>query len=194
MTRRRHQIMLDQEVGEALERLAPQGTKSALVAEALKLWLARDQELVSRPVIDPVLRVRLDQDSRRMGRIERDLMILIETIGLFIRYQLSITAPLPPDDHAAARALGRLRYGRFIDRVGRMLGQSGSLHRRLIDRMEQAAQQTQSRKPARGRDCAGDQVSAGDQGCGGDLGSAGHQGGAGHQGSHGGDAGGGAVS
>jgi hypothetical protein len=55
-----------------------------------------------------------------LNRIERDLAIVMESLGLFVRYQLTVTAPLPEPDHAA-RAVGRDRFEAFIDRVGRQL-------------------------------------------------------------------------
>ena len=135
----RHVVRLDDDLSRRLEQLAPGQAKSALVADALRAWFRRESSLLTAPAVDPVLRTRLDQDSRRLSRIERDLQITLETLGLFIRYQLSVTAPLPAAEHAAARALGRLRFKRFIDRVGRQAATGRSLHAILLAKLEQAA-------------------------------------------------------
>ena len=52
-----------------------------------------------------------------LGRVERDGHILLESLALFIRYQLMIQAPLAESD-AAARAVGRDRFDAFVARVG----------------------------------------------------------------------------
>ena len=59
---------------------------------------------------------RLDRMSLALGRIERDGHILLESLALFIRYQLMIQAPLADGD-AAARAVGRDRFNTFVERV-----------------------------------------------------------------------------
>src|SRR3546814_5582653 len=91
----RHVVRLDDDLSRRLEQLAPGQSKSALIGDALRAWFSRESSLLTAPAIDPVLRTRLDHDSRRLSRIERDLQITLETLGLFIRYQLSVTVPLP---------------------------------------------------------------------------------------------------
>ena len=58
--------------------------------------------------------------STQLGRLERDCHVLLETLSLFVRYQLTVTAPLPDADKAA-QAVGRERFRRFVDQVGRQL-------------------------------------------------------------------------
>ena len=53
-------------------------------------------------------------------RDERNQKILMESLALFVRYQLTITAPLPEADRAG-QALGRERFQRCVDQVGRQL-------------------------------------------------------------------------
>ena len=46
--------------------------------------------------------------------------VVLESLSLFVRYQLTVTAPLPDAD-SAARAVGRERFEAFVSQVGRQL-------------------------------------------------------------------------
>ncbi|MFC0104442.1 CopG family transcriptional regulator [Sphingopyxis terrae] len=110
----RYQLFLPEELSGRFEALAakPGASKSAILVDALTAWLARQavSELEAR------FSVRLDRMSLALGRIERDGHILLESLALFIRYQLMIQAPLAESD-AAARAVGRDRFNAFVARV-----------------------------------------------------------------------------
>lgn len=67
---------------------------------------------------------RLDRMSRQIMRLERDVGLTAETLALFVRFWLTITPPVPPEDHATAQAKGRERFEGFIETLGRRL-QSG---------------------------------------------------------------------
>ena len=114
----RHQLFLDQALSARLDALAakPGTSKSAILAEALAAWLNRRG--VSE--IEERFALRLDRMSRALGRLERDDHVLIETLALFVRYELAIHPPLAETDHAG-RALGRQRFEAFIEQVGRQL-------------------------------------------------------------------------
>ena len=114
----RQNLYIDRELSDALEALAagPGVNKSRLVNDAVAAWLARR---ASREV-DDLLKVRLDRISRELGHARRDLEVLLESLSLFVRYQLMVTAPLPEAD-AAARAVGRDRFEAFVAQVGRQL-------------------------------------------------------------------------
>ncbi len=114
----RHQIYLDDALGAELDRLGakPGTSKSAIVEGALRAFIGRR----AASDLDDLLRVRLDRISRGVGRLERDQRILLESLALFIRYELTVTAPLPEADKPA-QALGRERFQRFVDQVGRQL-------------------------------------------------------------------------
>ena len=114
----RHQLFLPEDLSERLEALAakPGASKSSILADALAAWLNRRgagelEELFGR---------RLDRLSMALGRIERDGHVLLESLALFIRYELMINAPLPEGDQAA-RAVGRDRFNAFVARVGEAL-------------------------------------------------------------------------
>ena len=65
------------------------GAKSALVEEALGRYLNPER---NRLLDDAVLR-RLDGPTRSVGVVARDVAIATETLSLFVRYFLTITAP-----------------------------------------------------------------------------------------------------
>jgi predicted transcriptional regulator len=114
----RHHLYLDEALTEQLEALAakPGSSKSAIVSDALRAYIARR----GSKELDDMLKVRLDRISKQLGRIERDGEVLLESLALFVRYMLTINAPLPEGDQAA-RAVGRDRFKAFVAQVGRQL-------------------------------------------------------------------------
>ena len=114
----RQNLYIDREIGDALEALAAgnRGNKSRLVNDALKDWLARR----GTAQVDELLKVRLDRLSRELDGARRDIDVLLESLSLFVRYQLMVTAPLPEAD-AAGRAIGRDRFESFVAQVGRQI-------------------------------------------------------------------------
>ena len=114
----RQNLYIDREIGDALEALAAgnRGNKSRLVNDALKDWLARR----GTREVDDLLKVRLDRLSRELDGARRDIDVLLESLSLFVRYQLMVTAPLPEAD-AAGRAIGRDRFESFVAQVGRQI-------------------------------------------------------------------------
>ena len=118
----RHQLFLDADVSEKLEALAakPGASKSAILADAIIAWLNRR----GSHELDERFGLRLNRISAQLNRIERDGQVLLETLALFVRYQLTVTAPLPEPD-SAARAVGRDRFQAFVDQVGRQIAGGG---------------------------------------------------------------------
>jgi hypothetical protein len=115
----RQNLYIDRELSEALEGLAilrRGGNKSRVVNDALKDWLARR----ATKEVDDLLKVRLDRISREIGACRRDIEVVLEALALFVRYQLTVTAPLPEAD-AAALAIGNERFDRFIAQLGRQI-------------------------------------------------------------------------
>ena len=125
----RHHLYLDDALTAQLEALAmkPGSSKSAIVADALRGYLARR----GAKELDDLLKVRLDRNTAQMGRMERDLQILLETLALFIRYEFTVTPPLPEADQAAARAVAQDRYQAFIEQVGRRIAGGRTVGRDL---------------------------------------------------------------
>ena len=114
----RQNLYIDRELSDALEALAAgaRGNKSHLVNDALRDWLARR----GTRQVDDLLKVRLDRLSRELDGARRDIDVLLESLSLFVRYQLMVTAPLPEAD-AASRAIDRDRFESFVAQVGRQI-------------------------------------------------------------------------
>lgn len=116
----RYQLFLDRPLSERLEALAarPGATKSAILVQAVEAWLNRrgTSELEDR------FGLRLHRMSASLARLERDGEILLESLALFVRYELAIHAPLAENDHAG-RALGAKRFEAFVDKVGRQVAE-----------------------------------------------------------------------
>lgn len=122
----RHQLFLPKPVSDRLEALAakPGATKSAILEDAVTAWLNKRgaSELEDR------FSIRLDRLTRAIGRVERDSNVILETLALFIRFELAIQTPLAENDHAG-RAVGAKRFEAFVTQVGRQV----STGRRTLD-------------------------------------------------------------
>lgn len=114
----RQNLYIDRAIADALEALAcgPGANKSRLVNDALAAWLARR----GTKEIDDLLKGRLDRMSHELATIRRDGEVMRESLSLFVRYQLTVTAPLPEGDKVAL-AIGRDRFEAFVGQVGRQL-------------------------------------------------------------------------
>lgn len=114
----RHQLFLPKPLSDRLEALAakPGASKSAILVDALTAWLNRR----GSSELDDRFGLRLDRMSTALSRIERDGHVILETLALFIRFELSIQAPLADGDQAG-RAVGRERFEAFVAQVGRQV-------------------------------------------------------------------------
>jgi hypothetical protein len=114
----RYQLFLPPELAKRFEEIAaaPGASRSSILAAALSAFLERRgaSELEQR------FAVRLDRISSQLERIERNGHVELESLALFVRYMLTVSAPLPDDDEVA-RAIGRDRFAAFIARVGQQL-------------------------------------------------------------------------
>lgn len=119
----RHQLFLPASISARLEALAskPGASKSAILADAVAAWL----ETMGKTEADERYGLRLDRMLTAIGRVERNSHILLETLALYVRYELAIHAPLAEDD-VAGRAIARERFEAFVTQVGRQLA-SGRL-------------------------------------------------------------------
>ncbi len=114
----RYQLFLPEDLSHRLEALAarPGASKSGILTDALTAWLNRQ----AASDMEHRFSARLDRMSLALGRIERDGHVLLESLALFIRYELMVQAPLAESDDAA-RAIGRDRFNAFVGRVGEAL-------------------------------------------------------------------------
>jgi len=118
----RQNLYIDRDISNALEALAtgPGANKSRLVNDAVKAWLERR----GTKEVDDLFKGRLDRLSRELDGARRDIDVLLESLSLFVRYQLMVTAPLPEAD-AVGRAVGRDRFEAFVAQVGRQIAAGG---------------------------------------------------------------------
>ena len=114
----RHQLFLPRALSDRLEALAakPGATKSAILALAVTAYLDRR----GANELDERFAQRLDRISGQLARIERDGHVGLESLALFVRYMLTVNAPLADEDETA-RAIGRDRFAAFVARVGQQL-------------------------------------------------------------------------
>jgi len=129
VTRARLSVFIEPDHGRRLDQLATQKgvSKSAIVAAALASYLSPD----GGDRREAAIATRLDRLVRQYDRLERDQTILIETVALFVRHTLTVTAPVPAAHQDAALAQGRARFAQFVDQLARRLQQGKSLVREV---------------------------------------------------------------
>ena len=105
-------VYLDAALMQALSAHAARREQSmSLIAEAaIASFLSPDADERREAAIAK----RLDQQDRRLARLERDVGIAVETLALFIRFWLTTTPPLPEPAAKAARAQAGSRYDNFV--------------------------------------------------------------------------------
>lgn len=115
----RHQLFLPADVSERLEALAatPGVSKSAILADALTTWVNRR---AAGALEEKSFSTRLNRMSGQLDQIERNNLVLVASLVLFIHYQLTICSAVPDGD-TAIRDIGRDRFDAFITQVGRQL-------------------------------------------------------------------------
>ena len=123
--RSRLNIFLEPDHARRLDQLATMKgvSKSAIVAAALASYLSPD----GGDRREAAIAKRLDRLTYQFDRLERDQTILIETVALFVRYTLTVNAPIPAAHQDAARAQGLARFQQFVDQLARHLQKGRSL-------------------------------------------------------------------
>lgn len=118
-------VYLDPDIMAMLADFAARrGQSQSLVAEAaLASFLSPDGEERREAAIAR----RLDQIDRRMTRMERDTVISVESLAVFIRFWLATTPTLPEPAAQAARAKAGERYEAFVKALGRRLAKGPKL-------------------------------------------------------------------
>jgi hypothetical protein len=133
--RHRHALYLSEDMTQRLQIMAEthRVAKSEILERALKRYLANES---GDPSAD-LLILQQETNTRSFRRLERDLAIATELIATFVRYFLMITPPLPGSEHAAARALGQLRFEQVIASVASRLKTDRGLVARVMAIMDQ---------------------------------------------------------
>ena len=114
----RHQLFLPRPLSDRLEALAtrPGVAKSAILVDALTAWLNRR----GASDLEDRFAIRLDRLTQAIGRVDRDTYLLLETLALFVRFELAIQTPLAENDQAG-RSLGAKRFEAFVTQVARQV-------------------------------------------------------------------------
>lgn len=129
--KQRLSVYLDPDIMKALAEYAARRARSrSLVAEAaIASFLSPDaaerQEAAATK--------RLDQLDRRLTRMERDLVISVEMLAVFVRFWLTANPPLPEPAQAAARAQAGDRYDAFVAALGRRLAKGPQLRQEISE-------------------------------------------------------------
>jgi hypothetical protein len=140
--RQRHALYLSQAMTQRLQVMAEthRVAKSEILERALKRYLANEN---GGPRAD-LLVLQQQLNTRSFRRLELDLAIATELIATFVRYFLTITPPIPGSEHAAARALGQLRFDQVIEDIARRLRTDRSLIARVAAILSESSQTTNS--------------------------------------------------
>ncbi len=129
--KQRLSVYLDPDIMKALAEYAARRAQSrSIVAEAgIASFLSPDaaerQEAATTK--------RLDQFDRRLTRMERDLVISVEMLAVFVRFWLTANPPLPEPAQAAARAQAGERYDAFVAALGRRLAKGPKLRQGISE-------------------------------------------------------------
>ncbi|MET3472076.1 putative DNA-binding protein [Novosphingobium sp. 1529] len=113
----RHQFYLPDHLSARLDAMAaePGTSKTAILSEALGAWFERADDEQTGAQFGKVL----SRQVRAVERLEQRLDYLIEALGLFVRYQLTLTAHHPVFDVETQR-LGQRRYDQFVRTAGEL--------------------------------------------------------------------------
>jgi predicted transcriptional regulator len=124
-------VYLDPGLMAALADLSARRKHSlSLVAEAaIASFLSPDAEQRR----EAAFAKRLDRLDRRIGRLERDVVISNEAFALFMRSWLAAMPPSPDATQPAARAQAAVRYDQFLDALGRRLASGQTLRLEIAE-------------------------------------------------------------
>ncbi len=131
MSKPRLTVYLSDSVADrlALACKRPGANKSKLVDSALDKYLNSQGNSSS----DASLLRRLDHMSKQITKLDRNASVILETLGLFVRYYLIITPPLPKSEQDPARSMGNQRFEFFVTQIGRRLAAGQSLVRDVME-------------------------------------------------------------
>ena len=124
-------VYLSAELLRAVDQLAARNRRSR--SEILRAAVLSFVSLDAPEALEAALGRRLDRTSRQIERLERDVAIGTEAIGLFVRAWLTATPSLPEQGRAAAEAQGRERYRGFVEALGRRLAAGKSVAKEVLE-------------------------------------------------------------
>jgi hypothetical protein len=131
MPKKRYSLYLSPPLARKFELVARQrhGSRSALFEEALRANL----EPQHVPGVEEGLARRLNELSKTVGVIGRDVALSTETLVLLVRYFLTVTPPLPTSEQEPARLLGKERYDVFVKEIGRRMASDHRFVTEVLD-------------------------------------------------------------
>jgi hypothetical protein len=131
MSKSRLTVYLSDSVADrlALACKRPGANKSKLVDSALDKYLNSQGNNSG----DASMLRRLDHMSKQITRLDRNDSVILETLGLFVRYYLIITPPLPKSEQDPARSMGNQRFEFFVTQIGKRLAAGQSLVRDVME-------------------------------------------------------------
>jgi hypothetical protein len=117
-------VYLTNQVADRLElaSVRKRTSKSALVNEALDRMLNAQRDETH----EAGQARRLDRLAKQFACYERNQSVVLETLALFIRYYLTVTAPMPKSEQDASRLTGNQRFEAFVAQVGKRLASGTS--------------------------------------------------------------------
>jgi len=129
-------VYLDPAIMKALSAYAARRelSVSAVIEAATASFLSPDADEQREAAIAK----RLDQQDRRLARLERDVGINVETLALFIRFWLISTPALPEPAAQAARAKAGERWDNFVMALGRRLSKGPKLRQEIPEDIKQS--------------------------------------------------------
>lgn len=104
-------------------------SQAAIVEAALASFLSPD----GADRLEAAISRRLDRIGRQLDRMEWNVGLANETVALFVRFWLTSNPPMPDDARAAAQAMGKERWERFVEALSRRM-EAGP---RLLDEVSQ---------------------------------------------------------
>jgi hypothetical protein len=129
--KRRLSVYLEPALMAQLTELAKRKKQSmSLVAEAAIASFLTPDDSERR---EAAVTRRLDRLVRQADRLERDLVVSVEAMALFIRYWLTITPSIPDDFQVVAQAKGRDRFASFLQMLGQRLATGTKVFQEVVD-------------------------------------------------------------
>lgn len=128
--RAKHTFRLPPSLGARLAEYAlrKRVSQAVVVETALETFLSPDNS----EQLEAALSRRLDRLSRQADRIEQLVGMVLEALGLFVRFWLANTLALPEAALPAQQAKGKERYANFLAALGRRLAKGKTLAQDVV--------------------------------------------------------------
>ena len=109
----------------------PTKNKSKLTEKALNILLDSERDLSH----DAAIIRKFDSLGRQVALIDRHQHVVLESLGLYLRYYLTVTPPLPKAEQDPARAMGHQRFEFFITQLAKRLAGSQTLVSEVMEKV-----------------------------------------------------------